>query len=337
MSPNDISVKNTMLQYLIIQLDDTSVSYCHYNNPNDTPKLIDLEQLKTGILFGMKENLMLQFVYPNYELPQEYKDVINSVDHVRIVSSLCQDPVLVSNAEVVVFDDWSEMDIFNFREGGVYVIRTAKKDFFEHYLRLHKPLINAARVNVVVKDIESFADSDFAIYRQVLAELSEKIESLYRQGKFPQINLLTDRIILDEMNNCDAGWKNITLAPDGKFYVCPAFYLDGDYDYGSEKSKFLIGDLEKGLDIKNPQLYKLPAAPICRNCDAYQCKRCVWLNRKMTYEVNTPSHEQCVVAHIERNASRNLLYRIRKCGMSLSEREIKEIDYWDPFYLKSKC
>ena len=52
----------------------------------------------------------------------------------------------------------------------------------------------------------------------------------------------------------------------------------------------------------------------------------------MTYEVNTPSHEQCVVAHLERNASRKLLNSIRKHGSFLTEQEgIKEIDYIDPF------
>lgn len=70
---------------------------------------------------------------------------------------------------------------------------------------------------------------------------------------------------------------------------------------------YSIGDLQNGMNIKNSQLYKLDYAPLCRQCDAYQCKRCIWLNRKMTYEVNIPSHEQCVMGHLERNASRNLL------------------------------
>ena len=78
-------------------------------------------------------------------------------------------------------------------------------------------------------------------------------------------------------------------------------------------------------------------APICRHCDAYQCKRCVWLNRRMTHEINTPSHEQCVAAHIERNASRQLLQNIRRHGEFLPEiGEIKEIDYLDPFNNREK-
>ena len=326
-----------MLQYLIIQLDDTSVSYCHYENPKEKFKLIGLEDLKAGILFAMKKNLMIQFVYPNYELPQEYKDVIHTIDHTDIISSLCEDNTLQANANVVVFEDYTGMDIYGFKEDSVCLIRTSKNDFFERYLFLQRPLAMAARVNVVITDIETFKESDFERYKKILEVLSEKLEALYLKGKSPQLNLLTDRMMLSKMNNCNAGFENITLAPDGKFYVCPAFYLASDEeDYGLGKSKFSIGNLNEGLDIKNPQLYKLSHAPICRNCDAYQCKRCIWLNRKTTFEVNTPSHEQCVVSHMERNASRELLHNIRKHGEFLSNIDIKEIKYLDPFDVRKE-
>ena len=32
-----------------------------------------LETLQQGIRFGMMENLMIQYVYPDYELPAEYR------------------------------------------------------------------------------------------------------------------------------------------------------------------------------------------------------------------------------------------------------------------------
>ena len=75
---------NAMLQYLVILLDDTSVAYCHANNPLKERNLIPLDTLKKAILFGMKENLMIQYVYPDYELPEEYNEVIESIDHVKI-------------------------------------------------------------------------------------------------------------------------------------------------------------------------------------------------------------------------------------------------------------
>lgn len=322
-----------MLQYLIILLDDTSTSYCHYGNRKAERRLIGLDDLKAGILFAMKENLMIQFVYPDYELPQEYKDAIHGIDHGDIVSSSCGDRELRDNADVVVFHDWTKLDVCGSKETGVCVLRTSKADFFEKFSLLKPVLAEVTRLNVVITDVETFTEQDFETYKNALRLLSDEMEKLYVEGKAPQLNLLTDRMMLDRMNNCNAGWENITLAPDGKFYVCPAFYLaDDNEDDGLGKAKFSIGDLRDGLDIKNPQLYKLAYAPLCRNCDAYQCKRCVWLSRKTTYEVNTPSHEQCVVAHLERNASRDLLNRIRKHGTFLPRQaEIKEITYLDPF------
>ena len=313
-----------MIEYLIIQLDDTSTSYCHYDNPKRTKKLIDLDTLKSGILFAMKENLMIQFVYPDYELPTAYKEAIESIDHSKIVSSLCEAESLVDEADVVVFHDWEGLSYGCFEESKSYVLRTTKAELFDKYLLIKDVLSKVTRLNIVIIDVESFQEEDFERYKQILEVLSVHLEKFYADGKSPQLNLLTDRMMLSQMNNCGAGDTCITLAPNGKFYVCPAFYYEDEADS--------IGDLEHGLDIKNKQLYQLDHAPICRHCDAWQCKRCIWLNRKTTLEVNTPSHEQCVLAHLERNASRVLLQNIRKHGTFLPEQEeIKEIDYLDPF------
>lgn len=313
-----------MIEYLIIQLDDTSTSYCHYDNPKRKESLISLDILKSGILFAMKENLMIQFVYPDYELPSEYKEAIDSIDHSKIVSSLSEDESLRDEADVIVYHDWTGLSFGKFEASKSYVLRTTKADLFERYLFIKDVLPKVTRLNVVITDIESFKKEDFGRYKQILKTLSECLATLYAEEKIPQLNILTDRMMLSAMNNCGAGDTNVTLAPNGKFYVCPAFYL---YDESNS-----IGSLEGGLDIKNKQLYRLDHAPICNHCDAYQCRRCVWLNQKTTLEVNTPSHEQCVVAHLERNASRELLSRLRKHGPFLPEQEdIKEIDYLDPF------
>lgn len=311
-----------MLQYLIILLDDTSTSFCHYENTAKTTRLIPIQMLKVGILFGMKENLMIQFVYPDYELPSEYKNVIETIDHSKIVSSLCEDEELKDNADVIVFHDWTVLDYWSFDMDRLYALRTTKDDFFDRYRFLKNVLGKVVRLNIVITDVERFGEEDFAKYKQCLSHLSDDMLALYKEGKSPQLNIMTDRLMLDGMNNCNAGCESITLAPDGKFYVCPAFYY---------KQDFSIGSLADGLDIKNPQLYKLAYAPICRHCDAYQCRRCVWLNKKMTLEVNTPSHEQCVVAHLERNASRELLRKGRELGEFLPKKGINVIDYLDPF------
>lgn len=321
-----------MLQYLVIQLDDTSVSYCHYENRHNVKKLISLDDLRKGILFAMKENLTIQFLYPSYILPKEYKEVIGTIDHCDIVPARCEDADLRAKASILIVDDWTDVTSIDFMKDVVVVIRTSKRDLFDHSKAIEETFRKVQRLNIVVTNVETFREDDFETYKNMLDDLSRVIEHLYVDGKSPQLNLLTDRLMLDKMNNCNAGYENITLAPDGRFYVCPAFYLENpDEDFGLGKSKFDIGDLKNGVHIKNAHLYKLDYAPLCRKCDAYQCKRCVWLNRKTTYEINTPSHEQCVIAHLERNASRKILYNIRKFGVFQPNMEIRELSYLDPF------
>ena len=310
-----------MLKYLIIQLCDSAPSFCHYDNPISKPNLISVEDLKAGILFGMKENLNIQFLYPDYELPEEYKDVIDTIDHVDIVSWGNEDKNLLEDAEIIVLDSWDYISN-DLKRDRAYVVRTTKDQFFTNYKKLIEVLSTVERINIVFTDIPEFKDVDFERYKEILSEISTSLSKEYIDGKSPQTNILTDRLVLDQMNNCNAGYEAITLAPDGKFYVCPAFYLNGS------KSE---GDLKEGLNIRNPQLFKLSYAPICRKCDAYQCKRCVWLNEKLTYEINTPGREQCVVSHLERNESRKLLAKIRDHGVFMPEIEINEIDYLDPF------
>lgn len=311
-----------MLKYLIIQLDDTSPSFCHYENDKTSRSLIPLEILKDAVIWSMKENLTLQFLYPDYEIPTEYKKEIEKTFHADIVSSACGDTELRENADVVVFDSFIGIDHYPFNKEQSYVFRSTMQELFDNSSIIYLILPRVNRVNIVITDITELTKEKERRYVDFLDTLAQKVVDKNGGGHELQINLLTDRLLLDGMNNCNAGDESIALCPDGKFYVCPAFYADKSYS---------IGDVAKGLDIKNPQLYKLSHSPICRECDAYQCKRCIWLNRKTTLEVNTPSHEQCVAAHIERNASRKLLAKIREIGTFLSEKQIPEIDYLDPF------
>lgn len=311
------------LQYLVILLDDTSVAYCHAENPLKERYLMPLETLKKAILFGMKENLMIQFVYPNYELPAEYNEAIESIDHVKIgreVQILNEVPQHISSDNVV--------------------LRLSVAEFIAKQYDLAALLPQAKRLNICLVDIESFKDVQIDEYKKALDTLNAVLVNLYKSQKQTQVNIITDRLQLTEMHNCEAGIGNITIAPNGKFYLCPAFYYDekqgvsNKMNHVTKDASRSVGDLEAGLQIPNKQLLQLDHAPLCRNCDAYHCNRCIWLNQKLTWDNNTPSHQQCVLSHIERNAARELSIKLHEAGLGLPE--IKEIDYLDPFDVKEE-
>ena len=315
-----------MLQYLIIILDDTSTSFCHYCNDNDHPRLMPVETLKKGLMFGMKENLQIQFVYPKYDLPQCYNQLIDSVDNSKIKPLGGN----IEDADVLVCNNLDDLNQTSFPADKILTIRVNKEELFGKADIIKKNIIRAARINIVITDVECFSDDDISVYKSVLKTWSEVIKQTVVDGQLKQVNVLTDRIMLDEMNNCRAGDNTITLAPDGNFYVCPAFYHLKEKE-GVGRNWLDTGSIDNGLKINNPQLYKLECSPICRICDAYQCRRCVWLNTMFTLEVNTPGRQQCIVAHVERNASRDLLESLKKTNDFRSETTIDEIDYMDPF------
>lgn len=309
-----------MLKYLIVLLDDNAVSYCHYSQKTELDMSISPEVLKKAIIWAMKENLSVQFVHSHNNVEDGIKDLMNSIDHVDIIPSYSTNVKLVSGAEIVVYDDWCELKS---RKGQTQVIRTSFNDLLCNKDSLMELLKDSNRINIVITDVENFDDSRIKDYQDFLESIIPAVINEYKNGHQVQFNLLTDRLMLKEMNNCNAGYESIALAPDGKFYICPAFYLNGEQ---------CIGGIDNGLDIKNPQLYKLDHAPICRICDAFQCKRCIWLNKKLCREVNTPSRQQCVMAHVERSASKKLLEEFRKIDKSfMSEIDIPGVEYLDPF------
>ena len=232
-----------MLQYLVILLDDTSVAYCHAENPLRERNLIPLDTLKKAILFGMKENLMIQYVYPDYDLPEEYNEVIESIDHVKI------------GRDVAVY---SEVPKSIAAENAV--LRLSIADFIAKQYDIAAILPQVTRLNICLTDTETFKDEQAEDYKKALATFNAVLINQYKAGKQPQLNILTDRLQLKEMHNCGAGDSNITIAPNGKFYLCPAFYYDekmgisNRLNHHKPSSERSVGNLETGLQISNPQL-----------------------------------------------------------------------------------
>ena len=278
-----------------------------------------LDTLRKAIQWGMKENLLIHYVYPEYDLPKEYETLIESIEHVKIGRDV-----------VVCRDIPSVIDSRNI------VLRISVTAFIEKIYDIAMMLPQIARLNICLLDIESFSDKLIDDYKKALCVLNGVLFNLYKSGKKPQVNIITDRLGQSEMNNCGAGDTNITIAPNGKFYHCPAFYYDeklgisNQLNHHKPSPERNVGDLEEGLQISNPQLLRLSHAPLCRTCDAFHCNRCIWLNQKLTWEINTPSHQQCVLSHLERNASRDLQLQLEKEGID-PENRIKEINYLDPY------
>jgi CXXX repeat peptide maturase len=317
-----------MINYLILLTSKNSKSFCYYNTPdnrNSKKDIIDFNLFKESILFAIKNKCGLNLLYGDEPLPAKYENELKQIEHIKIMPLKLKK--YYKKGVYIIEDSDLELAKNIKKNNDLNLILRLKKENLGNLSEIFNLLLwRFKRFNLIFTDLYSFTDNDFKIYRKQLKIIRGIVYKLYRNGDHIELNFLTDRLFLKNMNNCDAGLKHLTIAPNGKFYLCPGFYLDS-----KENS---IGDLISGYLIKNENLLHLKNALICSNCDAWHCKRCYYLNKKLTLEINTPSVEQCIVSHIERNETRLISEQLKRKSKSYKNLiQIPEIDYLDPFQI----
>ncbi len=295
----------------MILLSDDCVPFCYCSHNAENHNMISLSVLRSSLEFAHKHDLQTMAVLPNWPIPDDYLNEMGKSSCGLILPALSPESI----DGVRVFNEWNEINGYHFHSGQRYLIRTSRRDLFKHWSIL--PFQFDGRIDIIVVDIADFTDKDFDDYYEVLLQMAAKFESAFRQGYRPETNILTDRVGLSSMTNCNAGVDSLTIAPNGKLYVCPGFYYESWGDVSID-------------DINDAELLDLKHAPICQHCDAFHCKRCVWMNKKHTLEVNTPSRQQCIVSHLERNVSRRFMLQMADI-LPKDYVKIPEINYLDPF------
>jgi len=318
------------LSSLLIMMERGAVPFCHYSNPDygrAEPQWIDLTDLKKAVQFAQQRQLRLICLLGRHLPPKSHASVLRDSKAVKIVPLKFPKP---GNAAVRVLEfadafAWEERRSVSLNDA---ILRLERKDLGQLISVFKSLALKVKRLNVCLTDIGTFQEIDFAHYREQLDLLAKIIAGFRWPAAGTECNLLTDRLMLRAMNNCDAGVKHVTVAPNGRFYLCPGFYHRDEAD--------TLGGLESGFCPRNSRLWERDYSPICRECDAYQCRRCLLLNKQLTNEINIPSRQQCVTAHCEREASRKLLDELRRrrpLNPAVAEAQIRRLDYLDPFEL----
>ena len=173
-------------------------------------------------------------------------------------------------------------------------------------------------INVFFKDLTDFTQGDIDLYRDQLSLISDELYELWKNGKRVNLNLLTHLFYQDLQSFCGSGKTKFALAPDGNFYLCPAFYFDNE-----TREKYRIGNLKDGLNNIYENICDSHKNSGCRNCIATHCIQCSYLNKKKTGEFCVPPEIQCVKSNIERIQAAKLYKKIR-LAIDLDER----FRYW---------
>jgi len=305
---------------LNILTSTAAVPFCNYDAHQMPVQVIDFELLKSGIQFAYEQNLDLYFIFAREPLPEQHLQLIEKTIHTKI-SPFTPEGML---EEVIpVFLEPGEV-----LESPLSEIQTAILKISASNILLLSPAISALlkrarRINLI-KDLSGFNQITLKAYQKQLEKISNTLLTEYAENhgdKSREVNVLTDRLFLSKMNNCNAGITHITLAPDANYYPCPAFYYDTEL-----RAKYKLNGKK---EPENKYLLSFENAYICSACDCFHCQRCIYQNVTGTLEVNTPAKIQCQTAHAEREVSRRFRNRLLKKKIRVGTK-LKKLNYDDP-------
>ncbi len=319
--------KNNSLQHLFLLVDNSMPSICYYKKESRDVNFMPLEIFKGGVLFAKSHFLNLTIIGDVTLLPAEYQACLKDSSYINI--QRFQTNKRYEENDIIVLD-YEHLKSFNYSYDNKIthlIVHFPVSDTKGLYSFIENNCSAFRKLSVIFDDINLANENMLNNIRLCFYKIYKLLITFLLDQKEVEIGFAFDRIVLKEMNNCDAGVKHITLAPDGNFYICPGFYYNSDSP---------VGNLETGILIPNKQLLEYKNAPICNHCDCYHCKRCVYLNHITTLEINTPSHNQCVLAHHERNLAGMLLSNLQERGYLLEIPPILPLYYLDPLELMQR-
>ena len=311
-----------MFKQLYFLLSDNSVIYCNYQSNKRNGSLT-----QANIIDGLKY-AREHFYQPVFIHNLNSKEEIYSTNNIALKEELMASDIIHIRPFAPNIQSYNEerdifvlcikdIDKFNLHlDNCILIVEADELKQLEDSIR--KLLITVKRINIKIRLNERF---DILLYQKCLQNISNVIYDYFMREDAREINVLTDRIFLKEMDNCYAGERNFCLAPDNKIYICPAFY------YGNQQEVCLDED---GKCIGAHSMVTLDKAFVCQKCDAYQCNRCVFDNKIRTGEYNIPGELQCRKAHIEREITRKLLERLKENG-KCSNKKINVLHYQEPY------
>lgn len=317
------------IEHALVMVEKGAVPFCHYDNPYfhtpGAPQWMAESLLKDIVGAAEKNDVALTFLFGKHRPPANLLRPIESVQHVKIVpASLSADyPVAMA---VISAGEPKSIAALPANPARNLILRAARRDLPRLAAAFDALEGKFGRLGIHLLELEYFTATDLETYTGELEKIAVALKTLYAAGHRIEVNVLTDRMMLTRMRNCDAGETHITVAPDGKLYICPAFFCDGEPAIGTFGKK-------RGFDAKPPSTVEFRRAPLCTRCDAWHCKRCVWLNNRLTMEYNVPSEQQCLIAHAEREVSRLALKAFGNIEPFRRLPRIVELNYRDPLEL----
>lgn len=140
-----------------------------------------------------------------------------------------------------------------------------------------------------------FSDDDLEAYGRGLADAADVMIEYYRAGRLISLPVFENKILaalkggLAETDKCSLGVREISVAPSGNLYSCERLVAE------DEDPKWVIGHVDRGLDIKGEGCARGPINPECIDCgERWRCSsHCACANLAETGRTDMAGGTQC--------------------------------------------
>lgn len=316
-SPRAITKASRMdskaLRYIQFILADDITPHCSYAaKKTGTINTMSEELLKAGLMFCHNHDLLPIFLdKTNHGLTRDKNVYYEIIDANRTDLGQIDSQMIEILRPGYLVKSSSQIANYIIQKENIHQIIDDLKRFFS----------TKSRINLFIADLNLWNENDINEYKNVLIELHPLIIDHCVNKKKIQLNVLTDRLQLKNPRDCGAGVSTVSLAPNGKFYICPGFYFTNENN--------CIGDISHGIDENKLRLCHREFSSACRNCSVTNCNRCLLHNKYATREINTPGEIQCKIQIANTEAS--LLLRKKLVEQKLvSTNDV--LDYTVPEY-----
>lgn len=233
-------------RYLMIYTDDKAMPHCSYNNKKPECVAMPYDIFYKALSFSWN-NDMIPVVIGNYQVDDF------DINFIRISEKIKNNQGIV-NANLT--------STFREKVTGICNLHVKNSDlpsFYDNMLRFFENS-SAERINIILDELDGFTDSDLKIYKEQLSILAKYLCDTNVTNNV-SIN------VFEPQTDCDCGVSTFSVAPNGKFYICPGIYF-----YNPDLS---IGNLKGTQSINDWGCLK-------------KCVRCAYLNKKLTgeYEID---------------------------------------------------
>lgn len=312
-------IKLIQKKRLLFVLGNDYVSHCSYMNNNASGLLMSKEQIIDGLAYAREHFMKPTFIHSKNSLPIDDIGELCGHEVLHILPPDANQQLGKLKDYILVLDKSTLSCDIRGNKNVIFNIDGSEIEMLPGYIKELLNKVDRININVLGQDREFSLD----MYDSVLSKITDNIVQIFKkEGTLKEVNVLSDVLFLDKHDNCKAGVDNFTYAPDGKFYVCPAYYSEGKYS---------VGSIDGEINVRNQHLFTDDYAPLCKTCDVYNCENCKFQNQMVTGEVNVSPSYQCKKSHLERKYAHMLQEKLKE--KIYVTHQLNSINYDDPYVI----